>query len=90
MQSLQNSETNHGIQFLDIDEIKDIENNLALDIFNFAIQSKYDGWVETITFGVNINSRSGYWSLRPHVNISVNIHYQSMVDIELSLTGYKG
>tara|TARA_B100001123_G_scaffold176158_1_gene202105 strand:+ start:751 stop:1857 length:1107 start_codon:yes stop_codon:yes gene_type:complete len=44
-----NSETNHGIQFLDIDEIKDIENNLALDIFNFAVQSKYDGWVETIT-----------------------------------------
>ena len=50
------------------------------------------GWVELNTFGVEINSRSGYWVLRPHVNICVCTHYQSIIiiGIELSLTGYKG
>lgn len=47
LHKLINSETNHGKEFLDIKKIKDIESNLILDNFNFAIQSKYDGWVET-------------------------------------------
>ena len=42
-----NSATNHGREFLNIKKIKDIESNLILDSFNLAIQSKYDGWVET-------------------------------------------
>lgn len=47
LQKLINSKDNHGIKFLDINKAKNDENNLLLDNFNYVIESKYDGWVET-------------------------------------------
>ena len=47
LHKLINSENNHGIKFLEIHKAKNDENNLLLDNFNYAIESEYDGWVET-------------------------------------------
>ena len=47
LHKLINSENNHGIKFLEIHKVKNDENNLLLDNFNYAIESEYDGWVET-------------------------------------------
>ena len=47
LHKLINSENNHGIKFLEIHKAKNDENNLLLDNFNYAIESEYDGWVDT-------------------------------------------
>jgi len=47
LQKLIDSANNHGIKFIDIHKAKSDENNLLLDNFNYAIESEYDGWVET-------------------------------------------
>ena len=47
LHKLINSNNNHGIKFLDINKAKNDENNLLLNNFKYAIESEYDGWVDT-------------------------------------------